>query len=151
MNSVDFIYDELAKLSVNFPGIHFKYGFNDVIKTHIVELAPEIEYESNPALDNAWIPLSFKFKESFPDEDIAFVPPSSTLAIKISKFEFNAPIVSDVGFNFYCELADSVLRYTFPTKMTSATSVNISFEQALKRPQESVEDINNEYIYQSAA
>src|SRR5690349_8794749 len=93
MKPVDFIQSRLENIAKAFPQVHIKYAFNNVILTHIIELLPLSEYQYNSALDDAWIPLSFEFKRSFPDEEIAFVSSDSILSIHTAAFEFNVPNV----------------------------------------------------------
>lgn len=120
MAAVDFLKKELNILAEKFPTVHIKYGYNEKIDTHIVELLPLIEYTSNKELDNAWVPLSINFMETFENEEIAFISSDSSLSLKNVIFEFNAAckeedIITELfapftkGFGLY--------NYTFPTSM----------------------------------
>jgi|GEM_PF-3123884 len=155
MTPLEFIQENLSILSKQFPSVNIKYGYNNLIKTHIVVLSPEEEFLHNDQLDDAWIPLSFNFKSSFPDEEIAFVPPSSTLAIIEVLEEFN-PAIMIVLDCIYSELFEYELKYSFPQSIISPTSVvsraTIHNSIAmLNYPEQFLVNDATDNIYQSAA
>lgn len=92
MLAKDFIKEKLTFLAQAFPHILIKYEFNELIKTHVVELSPIESYYKDPVLDDAWIDISSKFQERFPSEDISFVSVDSTLKINNPEFTFNNEI-----------------------------------------------------------
>src|SRR5688572_26160899 len=95
MTSLEFIKKELQGLAEKFPNIHIKYGFDEIIETHIVEMSPPHEYYNNRCLDKAWIPVSLQFLELFLDEDITFISSDSSLKIEEVILEFNQPSYID--------------------------------------------------------
>lgn len=154
MTPVDFLHKELENISKDFPQIHIKYEFNSIIHTHIVELLPVEEYRFNNALDDAWMPLSFKFCETFPEEEIAFISSDSELAIEVPTFEFNIPCANfDLIPSFFEKLAIGEFNYTFPTTMpVGAKAIGLSITDVLKSPKQDLlkeQDLSN--IYQQAA
>jgi hypothetical protein len=141
MTSVEFLRAELSLIAEKFQNVHIKYGFNSKIETHIVELLPLIEYTSNRDLDNAWIPLSIKFMETFKDEEIAFISSDSSLSLKEFIFEFNAGVSKEE--NFISEILVEpigkqlkIYSYSFPTCMPNSTinATAISLGNLLKEP-----------------
>ncbi|MCP9751392.1 hypothetical protein [Ferruginibacter sp. HRS2-29] len=119
MTPVEFLKNELNTLATSFPNVHIKYGYNNVIDTHIVELLPLIEYSSNQDLDKAWVPLSINFMEKFKNEEIAFISSDSSLSLKHVIFEFNPKACTEenVLTELYQELAKNELEYSFPTQI----------------------------------
>lgn len=87
-----FLKENLEKLAQQFPQVQIKYAYNYSIATHIVELTPEKEYYFNEELDNAWIPVSIEFMETFPADSISFISSDSSLAIAKPELEWNKPI-----------------------------------------------------------
>jgi hypothetical protein len=147
---VGYIYNYLSETSKDFPQVNFKYGYNTTIRTHIIILSPESQFESNEKLDDSWIPFSFAFKAKFPEEEIAFIPPSSSLSSIAVEFEFNS-ILLDYYFScLYAELSEKELKYSFPTTLISTTIFNTSLkmlnypEQIIERNLEE-ETIKNSY------
>lgn len=125
MTPFQFIYQKLELISEKFPHIGIRYEFNTLIKTHIIEFSPECEFENNDSLAELWVPFSMEFKEVFPNDDIAFVPPSSSLAIKFPECEF-LPMVSEVGeLDFFGELSIMKLKYSFVQRFKSGTATEI--------------------------
>jgi len=154
MSPFDFIHAGLENISKDFSQVHIKYGYNSIINTHIVELLPVEEYRYNVALDNAWIPLSFKFRESFPDDEIAFVSSDSTLSIENPIFEFNVPSCKfDMIAKFFAPLSENEFNYTFPTSMpVGATLIGNSIGGLLNYPKQNVYDESDlDTFYQAAA
>jgi hypothetical protein len=123
MTPVDFLYTELNAIAREFPQVHIKYDYNELIRTHIVVLLPLEEYRDNKALDDRWIPVSFRFQEIFPNQDIAFVSSDSTLDMDIPTMEWNKPVGAlDVWNNIiYDSVTDQVLDYYFSTEISIDT------------------------------
>ncbi|MEJ7682251.1 MAG: hypothetical protein WKG06_31260 [Segetibacter sp.] len=130
MKPVEFLQIALESISKNFPNVHIKYGYNTIINTHRVELLPISEYRYNSALDEACIPLSFKFREVFPKEEIAFVSSDSKLSIDNPILEFNAPSFEDVIAEVFARFSEQELNYTFPTCIPNQA---ISIENSIVR------------------
>lgn len=150
MNSLEFLKIELEKISKLFPSIYIKYGFNKLITTHIVELLPLSEYLKNQSLAEAWMPLSFEFREQFPLEEIAFVSSDSTLCLENSVLEFNIPSMGvDISTVYAIPLSENDLNYTFPETMpVGAIAIGTSIVEVLKCPKQKIDpklDLNSYY------
>ncbi len=154
MKPIDFLNSNLEMISKNFSNVHIKYGYNNIIHTHIVELLPVSEYRYNSALDDAWIPLSFKFREIFPKEEIAFISSDSKLSINNPILEFNIPSFEGVIAEVFAKFSDHELNYTFPTCIPNeAVALENSIVRLLSYPmQHPKEEIDYlETFYQAAA
>lgn len=118
MNAIDFLKQKLGALAFQFPQVQLKYTYNSSIATHIVELTPEKEYYNNEALDDAWIPVSIEFMETFASESIAFVSSDSSLAIEQPEFEWNKPVPEDDALTMnkvFHALLQTKATYELPT------------------------------------
>ena len=153
MTSTDFLKRELEAIANKFTNVHIKYGYNDIIETHIVELLPLIEYNTNKALDDAWIPVSLKFMEMFKDEEVAFISSDSSLTLKNVIFEFNASCTEEsVISELYAPLTEIHLCYTFPTEFPNGRILANTNFNCLNSPIEILsEESNLEYSYLAAA
>ena len=89
MTTKQYLRDDLAVLADKFPSVTIKYGFDDTINTHVVELTPREEYYTNTHLDKAWIPVSLKFMQRFPNDYISFISDDSPLKVEQPVFTFN--------------------------------------------------------------
>ena len=124
MTPVNFLRNELEKISKEFSQIHIKYAYNNLIYTHVVELLPLSEYQNNDELDNTWIPLSFYFREKYPKEEITFVSSDSTLSIQHPEFELNIPSLDDLMIaKVFKPFSEKEYDYTFPTCIPNRTEV----------------------------
>ena len=154
MNVKDFLHKELESISKDFPQVQIKYSFNKIINTHIIVLLPLEEYQNNAALDDAWIPLSFKFRASFPDEEIAFVSSDSSLSKDDAVFEFNV-ISRDIDLiaDLFTSFSEEEFNYTFPTCMPiGAITIGTSISGILDYPKERIhEEYDIDTFYQAAA
>lgn len=156
MKSVDFLQKKLKIIADNFPNVNIRYGYNEVIKTHIVELLPLFEYHANEDLENAWIPLSISFLENYMDEEIAFISSDSTLSIKKILFQFNplACTEKNIISELYRPLTYSPVNYNFPTVMPNGIiSVNHGINLINCPVEKPIEDdyLDYSYSYSSAA
>jgi len=154
MNPIEFLQQQLKEISKSFPNVHIKYAFNSVIATHIVELLPLSEYQNNDALDDAWIPLSFQFRQQFPEEEISFVSSDSSLSIESSTFEFNKPSIQCFGdiSAIYSQISQVEINYTFPKHMPiGAIAIGASIDAVLKSPKQDIEKETDNNYYQAAA
>lgn len=156
MTPAEFLRKELGELAEKFPSVHIKYGYDKTIFTHIVEILPLSEFEGNDSLLEAWMPLSFEFRQNFREEDIAFVSSDSTLRVDSPLFEFNTPLDLNVLLtSFYCKIAEEDFAYTFPTSFPSimnATMGGRSILSVLNKPEQAFEDFDSyENHYENAA
>ena len=117
MLAQEFIKNNLHKLSASFPDTCFKYGFDEEIKTHVIEITPQEHFYNLDALDEAWIPVSISFMELFPKEEIVFISSDSSLAMDKYSFACNQQKESKL----FSELFESLLN----------SAVNISFVDSL--------------------
>ena len=140
MTSVEFLKSELQIIADKFPNIHIKYGYNNVIETHVIELLPLIEYTNNVELDRAWIPLSLQFMETF-NEDVTFISSDSSLSLNSVIFEFNASCTDEkILTEIYSELTNELICYTFPVTMQGGHLIQNSNISYLSSPVENLGD-----------
>ena len=119
MKAVEYLQKELKIIANNFPNVNIRYGYNEMIRTHIIELLPLIEYNTNEDLDNAWIPLSISFLENYIDEELAFISSDSSLSLKNIIFEFNPTAFTEENIinELFGILTYTSIKYNFPTEM----------------------------------
>lgn len=86
---IDFIKERVGRLANDFKSVTIKYGYDYLADAHIVELTPESEYYNNKALDDAWIPMSLEFDNTFLNDVIVFVSSDSTLRVEHPELEWN--------------------------------------------------------------
>lgn len=154
MSAQNFLYSALEDISIKFPQVGIKYSFNSVINTHIVVLLPLEEYHSNSALDDAWIPLSFQFRELFPEDEIAFVSSDSSLSSSTPIFEFNRlSNAFTIPESFFETFSVEALDYSFSTRMPiGAITIGAPIAGILDYPKENIRfDDSIHYYYQEAA
>ena len=153
MESIEFLQIELEFIALQFPNVHIKYGYNEVIETHIVELLPLYEYKNNSDLDNAWIPLSLRFMKLFKHEEITFISSDSSLALNNVIFEFNAYSCTEqliIG-EIFSELTDQLLDYSFPTEIPDGKILGNSLGEIINAPVVELGEVNYDYTYSVAA
>lgn len=144
MTPKDFLYTELEKISLKFPTVNFKYGYDSSIETHIIIISPEEDFVNNNALDSVWVPLYFSFKEKYESEEIAFVPPSSPTSEIVVEFELNEIINTEVECIFQ-KLFSTSLNYSFPISVISKSTI-YSSNQFINFPElTETEDIEGAY------
>lgn len=127
MNSLEYLKKELEKIAGNFPKVNIKYGYNDLIDSHIVELLPVTEYYNNNELEDAWIPLSINFIQEFQNEDIAFISSDSPLSLSNIIFEFNKDACSEqnVIAEIFSSFVENEFNYSFPTEIPNGISIEL--------------------------
>lgn len=154
MKAADFLHKELKAIADRFPNVNIRYGYDDIIETHIVELLPLIEYNTNEELDKAWIPLSINFLEIYSNDEIAFVSSDSSLSLKNIIFEFNPKACTEENIisELFFELTKINLVYTFPTEIPKGviiqeSSTKLLFQQPSTKKEviDYVEDLENYY------
>ena len=135
MTSVEFLKIELQGIAAKFPNVHIKYGFNSKIDLHIVELLPLIEYTTNKKLDEAWIPVSLNFLETYKDEEVTFISSNSRLSLKESIFEFNENACSEENIisEIFAKIAEQEFDYEFPTSMPNGRIMENAFFNLTQR------------------
>ncbi len=144
MTSVDFLKSELQIIADKFPNVHIKYGYNNIIETHVIELLPLIEYTNNVELDRTWVPLSLQFMEIF-NEDVTFISSDSSLSIRNVIFEFNASCTDEKIFTeIYAALTNEPICYTFPVSMQGGYLIQNSNIDYLNMP---VQNLGDEVDY----
>lgn len=151
MNPLDFLKTELEKVSKNFTNVQFKYEYNNIISTHIVEILPLDEYLHNDKLSETWIPLSIEFGQIFPNEEIAFISSDSILRINDPIFEFNIlnQNFTDIS-SFYAPITQQEFHYSFPEVMSNGgIAIGASIEDVLSSPEQIINtnpDTTNYYL-----
>ncbi len=154
MTPAEFLKKELNILATKFPGVHIKYGFNNKIDMHIVELLPLIEYSNNKELDKSWFPVSINFMEIYKDEEIAFISSDSSLSLKDVIFEFNHTACREE--NIITELFGPLTKefitysYSFPTSMPNGRIISPSIVKFLDSPIEKIDEshiLDNSYLH----
>ena len=143
MTPKEFLEIELKLVADKFHNINIKYGFDDMIDCHIVELTPIREFYNNKELDNEWIPLSLKFMELYKTEEIAFISSDSTLSLKEVIFEFNTSPCSeeDIISELFAPLTEQEFNYDFPTNIPNGKIMDNAF---LSLPRECVKIFKDE-------
>jgi len=93
MTAIGFLKKELRALVSRFPQLQLRYGYNDMVGIHVVEILPLAEYANNKALSEAWIDLAVRFMERFEEEEISFISSDSSLSAGALILELNAKSV----------------------------------------------------------
>lgn len=151
MTSVEFLKNKLQDIAEMFPYVHIRYGYNNLIETHVVELLPLIEYTNNPDLDRAWVPLSLQFIETF-NEDVTFISSDSSLSITDITFEFNASCTEEkIITELYYSFTNRPIHYTFPVTMENGKILVNSSINSLSSPVEHLIDTGDIESYLAAA
>jgi hypothetical protein len=78
---INFLFNALDRLALEFPFVRFSYAYNEKIDVHVVQIEPLRAYYENEALDKAWIPIALAFEATFTEETVCFISSDSTLAI----------------------------------------------------------------------
>ena len=128
MKPSEFLKSELEHIAKKFPNVHIKYGFNDTINTHIVELLPLIEYNNNKDLGNAWVPIFFKFMDTFKSEEITFISSDSSLTLSTILFELNQNACNEecIITGLFEPFTRVAVYYEFPTFMQNGILIGDS-------------------------
>jgi hypothetical protein len=90
MNPKEFIKTRLNELRNFFPELSFKYKFNKITSTHIVDVRPVEYYESNEDYIRYEANFCYEFDNKFFPESIMFISEDSLTKIKDPDFVFNA-------------------------------------------------------------
>ena len=154
MQEVEFLKSRLKSIAENFSNIHIKYGYDSIIESHIVEILPLHEFETNVELDKAWIPLSMEFMETYPEAEIAFISSDSSLVIENILFEYNVPsqCTHELISEFFDPFTEYALCYTFPTNIPAGHIMKNSVGGFLNYPLQNLEDTEDiENTYSTAA
>ena len=156
MNAAEYLKNELQTIAEQFPNVNIRYGYDNLIDTHIVELLPLIEYNTNEALDNAWIPLSIAFLEKYATEEIVFISSDSSLSLSTVIFEFNHKACSEENIiaELFSPIAEQLFTYDFPTNMPNSKLIgNTVFSLSGSTRTEKVDESLNyfEDLYSQAA
>lgn len=158
MQAQEFLKAELKSLSEIFPKVNFRYGFDEIIDVHVVEINPLEQYYSNKELDDAWVPIALRFLETYETEEIVFISSDSSLKIENSVFEFNKLKISteeDLISELYSDLANKEMpSYTFTERATFGSVINAQLAVFLATSNEREEispKFENIYTYANAA
>jgi len=68
-----FLAKKLKVLSAEYPNIHIRCEFYELINTYLIEITPQDQYYNNKNLDNSWIKISEEFMDKFPNEMTSFI------------------------------------------------------------------------------
>jgi hypothetical protein len=156
MEARDYLRKELKLIAEKFPNVNIRYGYDNIIDTHIIELLPLIEYNTNDELDKAWIPLSISFLDNYMDEEIAFVSSDSSLSIKNVLFEFNpfACTEKNIMSELFGVLTYTPVNYSFPTEMQDGIIIKNNGINLINNPVEKLNEdgcLDYSYLYPIAA
>lgn len=89
MSPATYIKNSLTQLaSFSSPHTCFKYGFDEVIKTHVIEITPQKEFYHAELLTEAWVNMSVAFMTQYPTEDIVFITADSPLVLDHYPFAY---------------------------------------------------------------
>lgn len=103
-----FIVKEIDSLSLMFPLISFKYGYDEIGEQHIIDIEPDTEYRNEEYMLAEFTVLD-KFITQFPEEQLLFV--SNDNYIKVDK-----PIYVKEG---YISIINSLITGFFAEKLTT--------------------------------
>lgn len=154
MSSIEFLQNKLQFIADLFPNVHIKYGYNQIIETHIVELLPLKEYRYNQELDRVWIPISLEFNEKFSGEDIAFISSDSSLALADVLLEFNSNACSEenVITEIFAPLTEPINSYSFQKYFFIGKILRANIDSYINSPIEKLsEESYSENSYSVAA
>jgi len=119
MNPKDYIRTKLDEISVLLPELKFKHQFNESTLTHIIQVDPFDDYQSNNNYIKLEAELVFEFENTFFPETILFVSDNSLIQVTnpdfvIQKQTFISPtlkasysfILNDQIENLFCVKSD---------------------------------------------
>ena len=114
---------------------------------------PLVEYNTNTALDEAWISISLMFNETFANEEVVFISSDSTLSLKDVLFELNpfACTEGNIITELFATLTEKEVSYTFSKLFVNGKVTNTSFVNFKNHPTENQNKIHNEDSYLAAA
>ena len=127
MTSTDFIKENIQRISKSFPETCFRYGFDNLINTHIVEITPNEHFYTLDSLDEAWIPFSIDFMTMFPKEEIVFIASDSPLALSNYSYCCNEQSDSKLISEFF----EALLLNRIDTIYSNSILIENEFSDAL--------------------
>lgn len=80
MKAEKFLVNKLNLLHQNFPAMTIKYGIDNDINAHLIELIP-IELYKDTDISKHWVSIYKEFRAEYPEIDIAFFSSDSLLSI----------------------------------------------------------------------
>lgn len=86
MNSTDFLIEQLNSLVIRFPFIKYRYEYNDLSYTHLVELFLH-ENAKQEVIKKSKTSLLRMFRRQFPLEGLLFVSPDTLSQIRNASYE----------------------------------------------------------------
>ncbi len=116
MNTKEFIYNRLDKLSKVFPEVQFSYEHRALPNTHVIEVLPLAFFENNAAYLDAEFLLESEFHQLFPEEEILFVSEESLIQVEEPECVF--------GFHLFSFESDSVLEFDAHTPIEESYTIN---------------------------
>lgn len=115
MKAKEFIFKNLRDLVNNFPQITFRYQFDELGQTHIVEVAPLAVYEDDPDYKMAEGDLTYEFDRKFSPETIMFVSANSLTGITKAEKVFRTEDYFDWEvFQDMLLVNETIPEYNFP-------------------------------------
>ncbi len=114
MESKEYLKNKLNEISNIFPELTFRYQFNENTLTHIIEVKPLEDYQTNNEYIKHEAELMFNFENEFFPETILFVSEDSLTQITKSEFiigkgrEFTNPGTTS-NYSFLFDLQESFL------------------------------------------
>lgn len=152
MSIKEYIIQKLEELVFCFPNMKFKYIQDSYTKSHIIEVFPAEEYETNDEYSNFEADIIFDFITKYPEDEIIFVKEDSI-------FDFNRPIYEISGKKceniFSIEETTSIAVVSPNIKMTISeneihcTILDGTYIDEFNKDQyipEQCESIQNEYL-----
>lgn len=88
MKAKEFIFKNLRNLVNKFPQITFRYQFDELEQTHIVEVSPLSAYVDDPDYKMAEGDLTYDFDRAFSPETIMFVSGNSLTEVTKAEMVF---------------------------------------------------------------
>lgn len=102
MKSKEYIFKNLRELVARFPQIKFRYQFDELEQTHIVEVTPLEVFEDDQNYKIAEGDLTFEFDRTFSPETVMFVSEHSLTRITNPEKVFRKE--DQVVWEFYQDL-----------------------------------------------
>lgn len=82
IESINYIKNELKFLKEEFPILKIKYEYDEKVRTHFIEILPEVEFNNNKNYIEWECKMFDKFIKLYPNMNICFFSENSTVDIK---------------------------------------------------------------------
>jgi hypothetical protein len=101
MNSKEYLTEKLSKISEIFAHLSFRYQFDSIDQTHIIEVKPLEDFNTNESYVDYEAELTFAFDQQFFPESVMFVSEESLTKVTKPEFEILPDKISMTLENFF--------------------------------------------------